>query len=187
MVKKITTLSYLEPLLYSEEFMHLAEISKKLKKNHTSVRKHLNHWEKEGILLKQKKGKLTTYKIKKNHPLIIDYLTIIEKEKKIKNCEKNLLINEINELLLKNLNENNKAIIFGSAIENINKANDIDIIISGKTKIEEKLQDFEKKFNKKIHLIKTPNLKKINETLKKEIIKKHIIIQGSEQIIKWLI
>jgi len=38
MVKKVSIWSTLEPLLYSEP-LHLAEISKKLKKPHTTVRK----------------------------------------------------------------------------------------------------------------------------------------------------
>ena len=63
MVKKITTLSYLEPILYEQEYVHLTEISKKLKENHTTVRTHLNNWEKQGILTKKTINQLTTEQI----------------------------------------------------------------------------------------------------------------------------
>ena len=70
MVKKVSIWSTLEPLLYSEA-KHLAEISKELKKAHTTVRKHLATFEKIGLVQKEKKGRQTFYKLKKI-PLLVD-------------------------------------------------------------------------------------------------------------------
>lgn len=176
----------MEPFLYTREYLHLAEISKKLKKPHSSVRKYLNFFEKKGILIKDLKGRLTLYKLNINSPIIIDYLTLVEKEKLIKQCNKDLLINELTSFLHNNLNESNKALIFGSATIDTKKSNDIDLLITGKIN-EDIINKFEKKFNVKIHLINVKNLKTITQSLKTEIMKKHLIIQGSEKIIKWLI
>ena len=184
---KSTIWSYLEPLLYSKESLHLADISKKLNKPHTSVRKYLNFFEKQGVLIKDLKGRLTLYKFNYSFPLLVDYFVIVEKEKLIKKCKKDLLMNEVVYFLHKNLKEHNKALIFGSAVENANKANDIDLLITGKTNFEKNLEQFKKKFNVKIHLINVKKLKEVTEALKIEIIKKHIIVHGSEEIVKWLI
>ena len=184
MVKNTTNWLFLEPLLYND-FMYLTEIARKLKKNHSSIRKHLSDFEKKGILNKIIKGRLTMYKINKSFPLIVDYLVIVEKEKLIAKCKSDLLVNEIVSYLHNNLKEDNKALIFGSMVES-KKANDADLLITGEID-EKEIEDFGKKFNIKIHLINTPNLSSLKESLRKEIIKKHLIIKGSEDIIKWLI
>ena len=187
MVEKITKWLYLEPLVYKQEFTHLTEISRNLKKNHSVVRQYLNLFEKDGILEKTRKGRLTMYKIKISFPLIIDYTAIVEKEKLINKCRKELVINELVDFLHKNLNEDSKALIFGSAAVDSKKANDIDLLVTGKTNLKKGIANFEKKFNVNIHIINANDLKSLNEGLRKEIMSKHLIIQGSEEIIKWLI
>lgn len=187
MVRIITKWTYLEPLLYSKEALHLEEISKKLKKNHSAVRQYLNDFEKQGILAKNIKGRLTTYKINLSNPLIIDFIAIVEKEKLVNRCKTDLLLNEIAGFLHAHLKEENKALIFGSSVLDSKKANDIDLLIAGKIDFEKDIKLFEKKFNLKIHLINSEDLKSLNDSLKKEIIQKHLIIQGCEEIVKWLI
>jgi predicted transcriptional regulator len=178
MVRRLTIWLYLEPLLYSQDYLHLAEISKKLNKNHTTVRQYLNHFEKQGILLKAKKGRLSLYKLNLSNPLIVHYLALAEKEILTEKCEGNLLLKEFVSFLNQNLDENNKSLIFGSASQNIKKANDIDLLITGKINFQKKIKDFESKFNIEVHLI---NVKSLN------LINKHLLISGSESIIKWLI
>ena len=189
MVKNTTIWSFLEPLLASRESLHLADISRKLKKSHASVRKYLNLLEKQGILIKQIKGRLTLYSINYSNPLIIDYIAAAEKEKLLKKCRENLILKEAVSLLHKKLNEENKAIIFGSCVENAKNAGDIDVMITGKTNLEgdTDVKSFKGKFGTGIHLISVVNLNAITETLKKEIFKKHLIIQGSEEVIRWMI
>ena len=67
MVKNTTIWTTLEPLIYQEEFMHLEEIARKLNKNHSSIRKYLNLFEKERIL--DRMSFLKT--LKQNYPKII--------------------------------------------------------------------------------------------------------------------
>jgi len=186
MVKKLTMWSFLEPFLYSQEYLHLADISKRLVKPHTTVRQYLNYFEKQGILIKIMKGRLTLYKLNFNNPLILQYIFLIEKETLLNKCERSLILRELVSFLTGNLNENNKALIFGSAAENLKKANDIDLLIIGNINFQNKVKDFENNFNVKIHLINVEDLKKITNTLKQEIKKKHLIIKGTEEIIRWL-
>ncbi len=181
MVKKVSIWSTLEPLIYSGE-KHLADISKELKRPHTTVRKQLAIFEGIGLVEKEKKGRQVFYRMKKN-PLIIDYLTIVEKERLIKRCEEELVLKEIIEFFHK---FDNPTIIFGSSVYSIKNARDVDILIVGKFERKE-IKNVEKKLNLKFHIINVGSLKEISETLKKEIIEKHLIVQGSEEWIKWMI
>jgi DNA-binding transcriptional ArsR family regulator len=181
MVKKVSIWLTLEPLIYSEP-KHLAEISKRVKKPHTTVRKQLAIFERIGLISKEKKGRQTFYRVKQI-PLLIDYLTIIEKERIIRRCQEDLLLKEI----VNNLHVlNNSILMFGSAVNSVKKARDIDLVIIGKFR-SDRIKDIEKKLRLKLHVINVENLSNITNTLKNEIVKKHLIIQGSEEIIKWLI
>ena len=181
MVKKVSIWLTLEPLLYSGP-KHLAEISRELKKAHTTVRKQLAMFEKMGLVEKEKKGRQTFYRLKRI-PLIIDYLTIIEKERLIRKCKKELVLKEIAQHLH---SFHNPILVFGSVVNSIKKARDVDLLVVGKFNRRE-VEILERKLNLKFHVINVKSLKEINESLKKEITKKHLIIQGSEELIKWMI
>ncbi len=139
-------------------------------------------FEKIGLIEKGKKGRQTFYKLKKT-PLLIDYLTIIEKEKLLNKCKRELVLKEIVDFLHK---FNNPILIFGSAVDSVKKAIDIDLLVIGKFD-RKGMKLLEEKLNIKIHLINIRNLKEVNETLKQEIKKKHLIINNSEELIKWMI
>jgi hypothetical protein len=179
MVKKMTKWNYLRPFLFNREPLHLLDISRKINENHTTVRIYLNDFVKEGFLKITQKGRLTLYEINFNFPLVIDYLTIAEKEYLIYKCNQNKilkeLISDIQKISLR------PVIIFGSSVNDFSKADDIDIICL------EELNDLNKKYNKEFHFIKISSLYKIKDALKKEILKKHIIVNGTEEVIKWLI
>ncbi len=183
MVNNITTLSVLEPLLFKQEWTHLAEISRELKMPHPTARIYLNEFEKEGVVVKQSKGKMTLYKLNYSNPLILDFIILVEKMRLINKCSKEVLLKEIVSFLH---NLNNPAIIFGSASINLKSANDIDLIIIGDFDKHD-FKEFEKKHDIKFHLINLKKLEEISPTLKEEIKKKHLIIQDSEKIIKWIL
>lgn len=186
MVGKITKWSYLEPLVYNEEFVHLAEISVKLKKNHSVVRQYLNEFVKEGVLNKKSIGRMTSYKINYKNPLIIDILTIIEKERIILSAKRSLILKEI----ISSFNQKNKntiIILFGSAVIDTKNAKDIDILTTGKGLENKIIEKLERKINKKIHLITVKEFASITQALKTEIKNKHLIIKGTEETIRWLI
>ncbi len=183
MVNNVTTLSVLEPLLFKQEWTHLAEISRELKMPHPTARIYLNEFEKQGVVVKQTKGRLTLYKLNYSNPLIVDYLILVEKNKLINKSSKEVLLKEIVSFLH---NLNNPTIIFGSASHNLKNANDIDLVIIGRFD-KNSFKEFEKKYEIKFHLINLNRLEEISSSLKEEIKKKHLIIQDSESIIKWML
>ena len=95
---------------------------------------------------------------------------------------KNLLFRELVSELHKLTNK--ALIIFGSASENFKDAEDIDIISLDKNL---SVKEIEKKFDLDVHLHYVSSLKEISKTMKQEILKKHLIINGSEEVIKWLV
>lgn len=183
MVNNITTLSVLEPLVFKQEWIHLAEISRELKMPHPTARIHLNNFEKQGVVIKQLKGKMTLYKLNYNNPLILEYLILVEKDKLIKKCSKDVLLSEIVSFLH---NSDNTALIFGSASFDLKNTKDIDLLIINDFN-NHSFKEFEKKHDIKFHLINLKKLEEINPGLKEEIKKKHLIIEDSEKIIKWML
>lgn len=179
MVEKVTKWYFLTPFLSTKESLHLLDVSRQLNKNHTVVRQHLNQFAKEGFLRISYKGRLTLYQINQEFPLKLDHLTMVEKE---------FLIQKSNNLILKELisdlhNLTSKpTIIFGSSVTNFSKANDIDILTSDS----ESFRKIQHKYNKEIHLIKVKQLSDVKTALKNEILKQHIIVNGTEECIKWL-
>ena len=187
MVKKLTILKALEPFLSQpKESLHLAYLAKELKEPHPTVRLWLRWLEKAGVLKKQVKGRLSLYALNHKHQNIIDYVAIAEKNRVIQKCEKELLLREVIGFMRDNIEENTKAILFGSAMESTQKANDIDLLLTGKID-KEKVKAFSKKINKELHVISVKDLQSVSPALRSEIIKKHLIINGSEEIVRWLL
>ena len=187
MVRKLTIYHALEPFLSRPyDKLHLADISREIKEPHPTVRQWLNALENKGVLIKGHQGRLTLYFLNLENPNIIDHLAISEKNKLIKECEKLVVLGELIGYIHKTLNENAKALIFGSAAQSFNAANDVDLLIAGKTDTKS-IQGFAKRLNKEIHIIQVSNLEKVSRALKNEIIKKHLLINGSEDFVRWMI
>lgn len=187
MVKKLTILNVLEPFLFNpDEKLHLAHIAKELKLPRPTVGKHLNFLERKGLLKKEIKGRLTLYSLRMEASNLLDYLTIAEKSRLIKQCEHELVLRELVRFLQANLGEKNKAAIFGSAAISAKKANDIDLLVSGKFD-KDALDKFAERYDIQVHLINVDALKDVNDALKKEILKKHLLIKGSEELLRWLL
>ena len=94
-------------------------------------------------------------------------------------------IKEVVDFLHNTLSEDNKAAIFGSSVKDAKKAGDIDILLIGKINFD--IKQLERNINKKVHLINVKKLEDVSPALKEEIKSKHLIVQGCEEIIKWLI
>jgi predicted nucleotidyltransferase len=115
----------------------------------------------------------------------MDYLVIAEKKKLIRKCEESLILKELANYLQQSLPENTKAIIFGSAAENPAKAEDIDLLITGECD-ESEIRKLSKKVGKEIHLVNVRSLQQVTITLKQEIIMKHLLLKGTEDILRWM-
>ncbi len=187
MVNKLTIVRALEPFLSKpKEWLHLAEISRTIKEPHPTVRQWLNQLEKNGVLKKQFKGRLTIYSLNLNNQNIIDYLLVVEKGRLIRQCEKWLVLKELAHFVNSSFGENIKVLVFGSAAEKFDVSEDIDLLIIGKTDIKN-IKKFAGRFNKELHIINVSSLVKISKSLKEEIIKKHLLVKGSEDIIRWIL
>lgn len=184
MVKKLTIYNALEPFLNRPiEEIHLADISRELKQPHPTVRLWLNTLEKQGILKKNYKGRLTLYSLNFESPNIIDYIVIAEKNKLMRYSEKTPILAEFVRFIQNEIKGD--CLIFGSATENFRNAQDIDLLIIGdKTK---NIKKFARRLNKELHIIDVSSLDKISKSLKTEITKKHLLIKGSENFVRWIL
>lgn len=180
MVIKNTKWFYLQPFLFSDEALHLLDISRKLNENHTTVRNHLNNFVKEGLLKVYYKGRMVFYKINFDFPLVVDYLSIAEKEFLITKCNLNKIFREL--IFDVQMVSSKPVVFFGSSVKNFLKAEDIDLI----TLEELKLDELNNKYNKEFHVLRVSSLKKISVALRNEILKKHVIVNGVEEVVKWL-
>ncbi len=187
MVNLLTSIKTLEPFLinFNAQF-HLAAITKQTNIPHPTARLLLNSLEEEGVLNKEYKGRLTLYSLNKSYPNLVNILTIAEKIKIIEKSKNELLLRELIVFFNESQQESAKIIIFGSGVQSIKQANDIDILFIGKPE-QQKIKEFSKKINKEIHLIILKSLNNVSTALKKEICKKHLILQGSEEVIQWML
>ena len=185
MVKKITKTKIV--MLFVNDYgkkYYLKELADLLKKPHQTIKPYLKELVKEGIFIEMQRKNIIEYSLNFKSKQIYDYLVIAEKEKLIKRLKKDVLLKVLFEKL-SNFFANNTFLIFGSATEKIKKESDIDLLIIGKLNINKIINDFEEVYNKKIHKVQVPNLNKLNNTLIKEIYKKHLTFNNTEQIVRF--
>lgn len=188
MVIKVTTIAVLEPFLNRPfEKHHLAEISRDIDQPHPTVRQHLNNLEHQGILIKDAKGRLTLYSLNLDNPLIFHYLSMSECGRLIKAAGMNLVFKEIVSFFKDNTKETDFVIVFGSAVIDFKDANDVDILVAGDMAYKDGIDELAGRLNRKIHLLNVKSLDDVNDALKKEILAKHLIIQGMDGVLRWLI
>lgn len=170
--------------MYSpKEKLHLAELSRQLNEAHPTLRQWLIQLEDQAIVTKEVIGKMSFFQLNNNSNLI-DYLAIAEKQVLIKKSKEDIWLKEVIGLLRNEFN--NTIILFGSSFNSIKKANDIDLIIEGKYN-KNSLKKIEKKINKKFHNVNIFDIFEITDVLKKEVTKKHLIIQNTEKVLKWIL
>jgi len=185
MVRKITKINIIMQFLndYNRKY-YLRELAFLLKKPHQSIKPYVEELVKESTLIKTSRKNLTEYNLNLKNTRIYDYLTIAEKEKLIEKLKQEPLL----EVLFEKLSSffiNNTFIVFGSAAEKIKKGSDIDLLIIGKSNINKILEEIEEVYNKKIHKIQVNNINSLNHTIIKEIYKKHLIFNNTEQIVRF--
>ncbi|MEA2004598.1 MAG: helix-turn-helix domain-containing protein [archaeon] len=178
----------LEPFLNKPfDELHLADISRQINQPHPTVRQHLCNLELRGIVTKKIKGRLTLYSLNLDNPLIFYYLTMSECGRLIRFVGMNLVFKEIVSFFKDNMDETDIVIVFGSAVLDFNNANDIDIIVVSDTDYKSSINQLTVRLNRKIHILNLKSLDDVSEALKKEILTKHLIIQGVDGVLRWLI
>lgn len=185
MVKKITKNRIVSLFLsnYSQRY-YLEELASLLKKPHQTIKPYIKKLVKEGILIENKRKKIVEYRLNFQDKKVYDYLIITEKERLIEKLGQDIYLKGLFEKLSMFLNKNT-FIIFGSAVDKIQKTSDIDLLVLGRLNISKEIRDFEEIYNRKIHKIQVTSLEKLSLTLIKEIYKKHLIFNNTEQIIRF--
>jgi len=183
MVRKFTKYQIISLYLndYDKRY-YLRELAFPLKRPHQTIKPYVEELVKEGILIRNKRKKIIEYNLNFKNKKIYDYLVIAEKQKLMERLEQDTLLDILYEKISPFFKDNT-FIIFGSIVDKDKKANDIDLLIIGKKNIFG-IEDFEKIY-KKIHKIQILNIKKLTLTLTKEVYKKHLILNNTEQVIKF--
>lgn len=153
--------------------MYLNEMTRKFGIDRGNLVKKLNEWEKEGLMLKNKKGNLSLYTINKNYPFLSELKKIFKKSFGLENVLKGKL---------EKIKGIKTAIIFGSYAKNrLSGESDIDILIVGSHKfldVEKEIVRLQSQFDREINIIdmteKEFEKKKNEEFLKNILNSRHI-------------
>ncbi len=185
MVKKVTYPKIISLFLsdYSRR-IYLGELADELKKPHQTVKPYIKELIRKNILSEKKHGKFLEYALNFKNKLIYDYLTIAEKEKTQEFIEDNPLASILYEKL-SSFFKGSTFIIFGSSVKGMKKGSDLDLFVVGKN-VKEKIKEFEEVYSKKIHLIHAKTLKEASLTFIKEVYKKHIILNNTENVLRFI-
>ena len=185
MVKKVTSTKILIKFLddYGKRY-YLKEIAEKLETSHQAIKPYLENLVSKKILIKIKRKNLIEYLLNFENKQIYSYLSVAEHENLIKILNQEIILKTLFEKL-SCFFDKNIFILFGSSTEKIRKGSDIDLLVIGKVKLDKFLEEFEQIYNKEIHLVQVNSLEKISEVLRKEIYKKHLIFNNSEQVIRF--
>ncbi len=185
MVRKITKSKIISEFVndYSKKY-YLGELAVLLKKPHQTIKSYIEELIKEGILIKNQRKKIIEFNLNFKNKNLYDYLVISEKEKLIERMEEEAILKMLHEKLSPYFAENT-FVIFGSAANKIEKNSDIDLLMIGKEDITKVIKEFWEIYNRKVHKIQIIDLNKLTPALIKEIYKKHLVLNNTEQIVRF--
>jgi len=185
MVSKITLASVISIFItdYAGHY-YLREIAASLKKPHQTIKPYLERLVRDNILIKDVRKGITEYSLNFREKRVYDYIIISEKEILLDRLSTDTLIKILYEKLSQFFEDNN-FIIFGSAVDHMIKGSDIDILMVGDADITQVISGFNDVYNKKIHLIKIKSLHSLTSAIVKEIYKKHLIFNNTEEIVRF--
>ncbi len=164
---------------------YIREVQKILKISPRTAQLLLEDLENKGILESKVRGKIKTYKLKRNN-VSRKYLTFVEQYKEISFTTKNILIKEIIEKITPHMQ--GIALVFGSyAKGTAHKESDLDIFIAG-TYDSEEIKKVSKMYgvdvSVKCYPMKIFEKNITTDILLKEIVNDHIIFLNAEQFVQ---
>ena len=185
MVKKITKAKIIAQYVncYGKKY-YLRELATLLNKPHQTIKPYVEVLVKEKILTKEIRKNIIEFGLNFKSRQIYDYLVIAEKERLIEKLEAEILFKTLYEKLSQHFTDNT-FVIFGSSVNKIKKKSDIDLLIIGKKNLSNLINEFEEIYNKKIHKVQIIDFDKLSVTLTKEIYKKHLILNNTEQVVRF--
>lgn len=155
------------------------EIAKRYKLNQKTIANTLNKLEKNDILKYKIEGKNKYYFLNSFNPLIKELVQTIEVEKKADFLKSHKSIAEF----IRKIEQKSEGIVvlFGSyARGTADKESDLDLLIIGKSNLE----DLEKSFGKKLNVVKSTKEKfDMNNPFIQEVLGNHIVLKGAEEFI----
>ncbi|MBM3199918.1 hypothetical protein FJZ53_03185 [Candidatus Woesearchaeota archaeon] len=185
MVKKITSFKMIQ--MYTSDYgarYYLREMADRLGKPHQTIRPYADMLAEEGILKESQRKNLTEFTLNLKDKRAYDYLVIAEKESLLERLRKDTYLKVLFEKLSPSF-ERATFVIFGSAADKIKEGSDIDLLVIGACSITRIIEDFESVYNKKIHKIQAASLSKLSLTFIKEVYKKHLILNNTEQVVRF--
>ena len=128
--------------------MYLNEIARKFKVDRGNLVRKLAEWEREGVLLKNKKGNLSLYTVNHQYPFFPELKKIFKKSFSLEN--------ELKEKL-KSIKGLKTAIIFGSyAKDKLSAESDIDLLLVGSHNfltVEREIVKLQGRFDREINIV----------------------------------
>jgi len=128
--------------------MYLNEIARKFKVDRGNLVRKLAEWEREGVLLKNKKGNLSLYTVNHQYPFFPELKKIFKKSFGLEN--------ELKEKL-KSIKSLKTAIIFGSyAKDKLSAESDIDLLLVGSHNfltVEREIVKLQGRFDREINIV----------------------------------
>jgi predicted nucleotidyltransferase len=183
MVEKITESTIIG--LYGNGYAnvyYLREIAELLGKSHQTIKPYLESLVQKNIVHKHKRKNIVDYRLNCSNPKSFDMVVIAEKERLMRKLEKDSLLQALYEKISLFFKKST-FVIFGSAVDNVQKASDIDLlIVGGKTGT---INEFEEVYNKKLHLVSVSALSKLSIPLAAEIYRKHLICNNTELVVNY--
>lgn len=185
MVKKITKNHILNLFCndYSRAF-YLREIASLIETSHQGLYPYLDQLIKENILKKNKRKNLTEFSLNLSNPLVFEYLIMSEKQRLLSRLSEDMYLKILYEKLSSFFSQAT-FVLFGSAVENVRKGSDIDLLVIGSCDCKDILNDYSDIYNKPIHVITIPDILSIDTTFLKEIFQKHLIFNNTELLVRF--
>jgi len=153
--------------------LYLNEIARKFKVDRGNLVRKLAEWEREGVLLKNKKGNLSLYTVNRDYPFLPELKKIFKKSFGLESALKEKL---------KGLKGLKTAIIFGSyAKDKLSGESDIDLLLVGSHNFlsaQRAIVELQKQFDREINIIdmtETEFKKKKNDDFLKNILSGRMI------------
>lgn len=183
MVRKVTKWHLMIPFLgdYQRQVI-LADMEREIGISHQALKKYVDSLVNGNILIKEKKPKNILYRLNKDNPMVLNYLSAAEKIVLENKLEKITLLKRLYETLSPHMTHSNFLVFGSSAGGNIGQ--DIDILKVGKAEIKEEISRFKDTYGKEIHLVNSEDFS-LNKALTREVIKKHLIFNGFDSFVKW--
>ena len=185
MVKKVTKSRIL--LLYTSNYdrkYYLRELASLLDKSHQTIKPYVESLAKDGILTKNERKNVIEYGLNFKDERVYDYLVISEKERLMERLGTDAYLKALFEKLSLFFGKNT-FVIFGSAVDRIKKGSDIDLLVIGRQDVSRALTEFEDIYNREIHKVQVARLGELSKTLVREVYKKHLVINSTEQVVRF--